>query len=96
MTFKQKFLDPFPSISTNQFILTSISKAPLEAHQAMWAGTRNDVDKIAHATMDAFDNKCCDKNTWNVSFTVLSSLGAVGAAILTVATEGAAAPSVSK
>jgi hypothetical protein len=42
--------------------------------------------------MDAFDNKCCDKNTWNVTFTVLSSIGATAAAILTVATEGAAAP----
>jgi hypothetical protein len=91
-TFKEKFLDPFPSISTNQFILTSILKAALEAHQAMWQSTRDDIDKIAHATMDAFDNKCCDKNTWNVSFTVLSSIGAVGAAILTVATAGTAAP----
>lgn len=42
--------------------------------------------------MDAFDNKCCDKNSWNVSFTVLSSIGATAAAVLTVATEGAAAP----
>jgi hypothetical protein len=92
MGFKQKFLDPFPSISTNQFILTSIMKAALEAHKAMWASTRNDIDKIAHATMDMFDNKCCDPNKWNISFTVLASLGAVGAAILTVATEGAAAP----
>ncbi|MFL6126063.1 hypothetical protein [Actinophytocola sp.] len=92
MAFKAKFLDPFPSISTNQFILTAILKAALEAHKAMWESTRTDIDKIAHATMDAFDNGCCDKNTWNVSFTVLSSIGAVGAAILTVATEGAAAP----
>ena len=92
MQFKQKFLDPFPAISANQFILTAILKAALEAHQAMWAKTRDDIDKIAHATMDAFDNKCCDKNTWNVSFTVLSSIGATAAAVLTVATEGAAAP----
>jgi hypothetical protein len=28
MLFKQKFLDPFPSIATNQFIVTSILKAP--------------------------------------------------------------------
>jgi hypothetical protein len=92
MLFKQKFLDPFPSIATNQFIVTSILKAALEAHQAVWVSTRNDIDKIAHATMDAFDNNCCDTNTWNVSFTVLSSIGAVGAAILTVVTDGAAAP----
>lgn len=92
MLFKQKFLDPFPAISANQFILTAILKAALEAHQAMWAKTRDDIDKIAHATMDAFDNKCCDKNTWNVTFTVLSSIGATAAAVLTVATDGAAAP----
>lgn len=92
MQFKQKFLDPFPAISANQFILTAILKAALEAHQAMWAKTRDDIDKIAHATMDAFDNKCCDKNTWNVTFTVLSSIGATAAAVLTVATDGAAAP----
>jgi hypothetical protein len=79
MLFKQKFLDPFPAISANQFILTAILKAALEAHQAMWAKTRDDIDKIAHATMDAFDNKCCDKNTWNVTFTVLSSIGATAA-----------------
>jgi hypothetical protein len=92
MQFKQKFLDPFPAISANQFILTAILKAALEAHQAMWAKTRDDIDKIAHATMDAFDNKCCDKNTWNVTFTVLSSIGATAAAVLTVATGGVAAP----
>lgn len=92
MLFKQKFLDPFPAISANQFILTAILKAALEAHQAMWAKTRDDIDKIAHATMDVFDNKCCDKNTWNVTFTVLSSIGATAAAILTVATDGVAAP----
>ncbi|WP_326947874.1 hypothetical protein OG439_03535 [Amycolatopsis sp. NBC_01307] len=92
MLFKQKFLDPFPAISANQFILTAILKAALEAHQAMWAKTRDDIDKIAHATMDVFDNKCCDKNTWNVTFTVLSSIGATAAAVLTVATDGAAAP----
>jgi hypothetical protein len=91
MQFKQKFLDPFPAISANQFILTAILKAALEAHQAMWAKTRDDIDKIAHATMDAFDNKCCDKNTWNVTFTVLSSIGATAAAVLTVATGGVAA-----
>jgi hypothetical protein len=92
MQFKQKFLDPFPAISANQFIVTAIQKAALEAHQAMWKSTRDDIDKIAHATMDAFDNNCCDKNSWNVTFTVLSSIGATAAAFLTVATDGVAAP----
>jgi hypothetical protein len=93
MQFKQKFLDPFPAYSRNQFILTAALKSALEAHQALWTSTRNDIDKIAHATMDAFANQgCCDKNTWNVSFTVLSSIGAIGAAVLTVATAGTTLP----
>jgi hypothetical protein len=91
-TFKAKFIDPFPSITTNQFILTAILKAALEAHKTMWEETRKNIDQIAEHTIDRLDNGCCDNDSWNVSFTVLSSLGAVGAAILTVATDGAALP----
>jgi hypothetical protein len=48
------------------------------------ASARNDIDKIAHAAMDAFANQgCSNKNTWNVGFTVVSSLAAVTAAFLT-------------
>jgi hypothetical protein len=90
MDFKQKFLDPFPAYARNQAIVTSMLKAGLEAHQTMWASARNDIDKIAHAAMDAFDNQgCSNKNTWNVGFTVISSLAAVTATFLTAG--GAAA-----
>jgi hypothetical protein len=90
VTFKQNFLDTFPPVVRNQFILASVLKAGLEAHMSMWAKARDDVDKIAHTTMDALDNAaCCDKNAWTVSFTVVASVAAVSAAL---ASGGTAAP----
>src|SRR4051812_39905958 len=81
MAFKQKFLDPFPVYSKNHFLLAAALKVSLQGHRAMWASARNDVDKIAHATIDAFDHSgCSNKNTWNVVFTIVSSLAAVTAA----------------
>lgn len=93
MQFKQKFLDPFPPIARNQFILTSVLKSALEAHQAMWAGARADIDNVAHLTIDALDNAGgCGRNAWTFGFTVLSSVAAVGAAVVSVATAGATLP----
>ena len=90
MAFKQNFLDTFPPVARNQFILASILKAALEAHQSMWAKAREDVDKIAHTTMDALDNAACsNKNAWTIGFTVVASVAAVGASLLTA---GTAAP----
>ncbi|SDC42434.1 hypothetical protein [Actinokineospora iranica] len=90
VAFKQNFLDTFPPIVENQFILVSVLKAALEAHKSMWAKARDDVDKIAHTTMDALDNAaCCDKNAWTVGFTVVASVSAVAA---TLVSGGTAAP----
>ncbi|MFD1050234.1 hypothetical protein ACFQ1S_34285, partial [Kibdelosporangium lantanae] len=85
MAFKAKFLDPFPMYSRNQYILTAVLKAGLDAHRAMWASARHDIDAIAEGTIHAFDNAdCSNKNDWNVGFTILSSLAAVTAAFLPV------------
>ena len=96
--FKRNFLDPFPPICRNQFILVATLKGSLEAYQAMWASARTDIDKLAEATIDALDHAdggCCNSNTWNVSFTVLSSVCAgVAATLAEVGTEGAATPLV--
>jgi hypothetical protein len=86
MAFKAKFLDPFPMYSRNQYILTAVLKAGLDAHKAMWTSARHDIDMIAEGTIHAFDNAgCTNKNDWNVGFTILSSLAAVTAAFLPVA-----------
>lgn len=36
IAFKAKFIDPFPSLVRNQFILVAALKAALEAEQAIW------------------------------------------------------------
>jgi hypothetical protein len=95
LAFKQKFIDPFPALSRNQFILVAVLKSALEAHQEMWANARKDIDNLAHDTGDALDNNnggWCDANSWNVTFTVLSSVAAVGSVALDVGTFGAATP----
>jgi Holliday junction resolvase RusA-like endonuclease len=89
--FKQNFLDPFPAISRNQFILSAVLKAALEAHQSMWSAARTDIDNIAHATLDALENrKRCDPNKWTVTFTVIASVAAVAAVPLAAPAAGAA------
>jgi len=76
LAFKQKFLDPFPAVARNQFILVAVLKAGLEAHQSMWHSARADIDNVAHTTIDALDNTggWSDKNQWNFTFTVLASV----------------------
>jgi hypothetical protein len=80
MDFKSKFIDPFPSIVRNQFTMAAVLKAAMEANKAMWAKTRNDIDQIAHKTLEALDHMDdCGSNQWNITFTVVASIAAVGA-----------------
>lgn len=94
LAFKQKFLDPFPAVARNQFILVAVLKAGLEAHQSMWHSARADIDNVAHTTIDALDNTggWSDKNQWNFTFTVLASVAAVATVPLDAATEGLTVP----
>ncbi len=91
--FKTRFLDPFPSLVKNQFILSSVLKAALEAHQAMWKSARHDIDQVAEATIAALDDDpCCDPSKWSFEFTVLASVAAVATIPLDVATDGMTVP----
>ena len=89
--FREAFLLKFPYVRQNQFLLTSILKAGLGAHAAIWEAARHDIVTIAEKTCNAFDavdQGCCDKGDWTLAFTVLASVGAVAA---TIASGGAAA-----
>ena len=93
--FKQNFLDPFPAVCRNQFIVVAVLKAGLEAHQSMWQSARNDIENVAKTTADALDNAgsgWSDKNDWTFTFTVLASVTAVAAVALTPVTDGLTAP----
>ncbi len=83
MAFKSNFIDPFPAVVRNQFILVAALKSALEAEQAMWKKAREDVDKIAHDTLAAIDNMGeTGKNEWTMIFTVVASVAAVGASLM--------------
>jgi hypothetical protein len=80
MRFTSDFIDPFPAVIANQFIVAAILKSALEAQREVWVSARRDIDAIAHGTIAALDRMDdCDKNEWTVTFTVVSSIAAVAA-----------------
>jgi hypothetical protein len=82
--FKTGYLDPFPAVVKNQFLLVSTLKAALEAEQAMWTEVRKNIWDIADQTyirLEHMDD--CGKNEWQMAFTVVSSICAVAAVPLT-------------
>lgn len=95
ITFKANFADPFKTIATNQFILLATMKGALEAEQALWKGARDDIDKLAHATLDALGHTSLfSKNEWSLTLAVTSAVAAVGGVAATAATGGVTAPLV--
>lgn len=82
--FKRNFIDPFPAVVSNQFLITSVLKGAIEAHQEMWRRARTDIDKIATDTIAALDHMDdCGSNDWSMAFTVLGAVVAVAAAPVT-------------
>jgi uncharacterized protein YukE len=85
MEFKSNFIDPFPSVVRNQFILVSALKSALEAEQAMWDAARHNIDDIAEQTNKALDgmHKSCSSHEWAITFTTVAAITGVLAAIPT-------------
>ncbi|GHJ49532.1 hypothetical protein Cs7R123_68740 [Catellatospora sp. TT07R-123] len=96
MEFKANFIDPFPSVARNQFLLISALKAGLEAEQAMWEAARKDIDQIAENTLKALD--CmddCSPKEWAVTFTAAAAITGILLTIPTLGTSAVAAISIS-
>lgn len=90
MEFRRNFIAPFRSIVANQFIAVAILRSALEAEQEIWIRARNDIDKIAHDTLVALDRMDdCGKNSWVMTFTVVSSVAGVSGAALAPFSGGA-------
>nr|MDT0657599.1 hypothetical protein [Micromonospora sp. DSM 115978] len=84
MNFKASFIDPFPTIVRNQFLIAVVLKSALEAQREIWVRVRRDIDKIAHDTLEALDRMDdCGKNEWTMTFTVVGSVVSIAAAPLT-------------
>lgn len=90
MEFRRNFISPFQSIVSNQFIATTILRGALDAEREIWVRARNDIDKIAHDTLVALDRMDdCGKNSWVMTFTVVSSVAAVTGVVLAPVSGGA-------
>ncbi|GAB3504953.1 hypothetical protein [Amycolatopsis cihanbeyliensis] len=96
--FKTNFLTPFPVVASNQFLILGIMKGAVEADKAVWESAREDIDKIARATLDALENLGgCGKNGFEFALAVATAVASVagipftGGASAVVAGVGAAA-----
>lgn len=86
--FLRFFVAPFPAIAKNQFIIARVVAAALDAEKALWSKTQEDIDQIAHKSLEALDKMDdCGKNEWNVAFTVGAALAALAG--VAIAAEGA-------
>ncbi|SFT92780.1 hypothetical protein SAMN04487904_113130 [Actinopolyspora lacussalsi subsp. righensis] len=78
--FKANFLDPFPAIASNQFLVLGIMKGAVEADQEVWDKTRTDIVHIADQTLNALDNVAsCSKSDLEFTLSVASAVAAIGA-----------------
>ncbi|HEU0240645.1 MAG TPA: hypothetical protein VFR11_15405 [Micromonosporaceae bacterium] len=82
--FKRNFIDPFPALLSNQFLLGSVLKGGLAAHAEVWRRARNDIDKIATDTLAALDHmNDCGSNDWSMLFTVVGAVVSIAAVPVT-------------
>ncbi|WP_146108060.1 hypothetical protein V5P93_003361 [Actinokineospora auranticolor] len=92
MAFKANFVDPFKTISGNQFTVLSTLKGVLQAHRELWVRARDDIDKIAENAKNALDNAGgCGKNQWSFGFSVVSAVVSIGGVFVAAATGGVVA-----
>ncbi|GIF12391.1 hypothetical protein [Actinoplanes teichomyceticus] len=78
--FRTDFVNTFPPIVVNQFVGCAVLHSALMAQQALWASARDDIDKVAHHTLNALDNMDhCGQNRWTMSWTIVASVAAVAA-----------------
>lgn len=78
--FKRNFLDKFPYISKNQFLLLGVLKGALEADQERWFTADKDIQLLASTTEDSLDNVLSSgKNEMAFTFSVVSAVAAIGA-----------------
>jgi hypothetical protein len=83
-SFKRFFVDPFPAIAKNQFLVARVVGAALDSEKDLWARAQKNIDEIAHKTLEALDKMHdCGKNDWNVAFTVAGALAALAGVVAT-------------
>jgi hypothetical protein len=78
--FRTDFVTTFAGIVVNQFIACAVLRGALEAQRALWISARDNIDKVAHNTLNALDNMDhCGQNKWTMTWTIVASVAAVAA-----------------
>jgi hypothetical protein len=78
--FKDTFIDWFPSVVKNQFIIASTVRSALRAYQYMWTSARKDLLEIQKQTLAALEMRsCCSQDDWQIVFTVLEAVATIAA-----------------
>ena len=80
------FASLFGPVTANLSMCASVLKGASEAEMEIWKRAREDVDDLAHATIDALKN-CLDKDPGDVA-TVLAVVGAVSGIVAVPFTAG--------
>jgi hypothetical protein len=78
--FKDTFIDWFPSVVKNQFIVAATVRSALRAYQHMWSSARTDLLEIQKQTLAALEaHPCCSQNDWQITFTVIEAVATIAA-----------------
>ncbi len=76
--FRANFLDPFPAVATNQFLVLGVMKGAAEADRAVWYEARENIVDIASRTAEALDNLgSCGKNDVEFALSVAAAVVSV-------------------
>jgi hypothetical protein len=78
--FKDSFIDWFPTIVKNQFIVASTVRAALRAYRNMWEAARRDVLELQSKTLVALDaSPRCNNGDWTIVFSVIEAVAVIAA-----------------
>lgn len=81
---KTLFVDPFPAIAKNQFIIARVAGAALDSEKELWTRAQQHIDQIAHKVLEALDKMHdCGKNDWNIAFTIGGAIAALAGVVAT-------------
>jgi hypothetical protein len=93
--FKQRFLDPFPYLVANQYLLASTLYGAIDAQARMWENARRDILEIGNATLNALNTRepflCCGgtSGATKVILTTIEAIATVAAVFMPTASVGA-------
>jgi hypothetical protein len=88
--FKRTFIDTFPSVVSNQFLICLALRGALEAQQGLWQNARANALHVAEEAMISLQQEPMSEREWTVTFTVVAAVATVAAPVFPGAALGLA------